>query len=84
MRSFLISFPASPGCLSRFGTAASQFVHAPLSCLHTVENPPLSGTWIQRISGKALKLDNFCPRDFTRRGFAARRGAQRAELKEFK
>jgi len=76
--SHTISRDASPGCLSRFRTAASQFVHALLSCLHTVvENPPLSETRIQCISGKAFESDNFCPRDFTRRG-----GGWRAEQKE--
>lgn len=47
---------------------ASQFVYSPLSCLHAIENPLLSGTRIQRTFGKAFESDNFCPRDFTQRG----------------
>lgn len=53
---------AFPRCSSRFGMAASQFLHAPLFRLHTIENPLFSGTRIQRISGKVFKSDNFCLR----------------------
>lgn len=59
----ILHFPrAFPRCSSRFGMAASQFLHAPLFCLHAIENPLFSGTRIQRISGKVFKSDNFCLR----------------------
>lgn len=77
MRSFLIPFPAmhlrDAGRASGRLLVSSYMRHCPAcipsKILHLVERG------IQRISGKASKSDNFCPRDFTRRGAARRRRA---------
>lgn len=80
MRSFLIPLPAMHLRDARRASGrllvSSYMRHCPAcipsKILHLVERGS------RRISGKTFKSDNFCPRDFTRRGDG--RHAEQKEL----